>query len=116
GALAEIVGPLVKPALARQGGGGPGLGGGGRLGLLEAAAGYLGLTVDQLLGDLTSGKTLAREAEAKGKTVDGLKQAVTDAIKAKLDALVAAGRLTSAQEQQMLAGLPARLDALVNGN
>src|SRR6478609_8158764 len=78
--------------------GGPGLGPGfhhhGPFGGLDAAATYLGLTDAQLRTQLESGKSLADVAKAQGKTVDGLVQAMVDAAKKKLDAAVAAGRLT----------------------
>jgi hypothetical protein len=84
-------------------------------GELDAAASYLGLTVDELHTQLESGKTLAQVAKDRGKSVDGLIQALVDAATKRLDADVAAGRLTKAQEQQILAGLKDRITAFVNG-
>jgi hypothetical protein len=83
-------------------------------GVLGAAATYLHLTRDQLLSQLSSGKTLAQIAKAQGGTSAGLEAAITAAVKARLDKAVAAGRITSAQEQQMLSRLTARLNALIN--
>src|SRR5438270_8603189 len=60
----------------------------------DTAAAYLGITEAQLRQDLAAGKTLAQVAGARGKSVDGLIQAMTDAVKGRLDAAVAAGRLT----------------------
>jgi hypothetical protein len=82
---------------------------------LEAAATYLGLTEDQLRTELQSGKTLAQIATAHGKTADGLVNALLDAAKKKLDAAVAAGRLTRADADSMLSGLEERITDLVNG-
>ncbi len=82
---------------------------------LDAAATYLGLTEDQLRTQLSSGKSLADVAKAQGKSVDGLKQAIISAVQAKLDQAVTDGRLTSAERDQMLADLKARIDDLVNG-
>ncbi len=82
---------------------------------LDAAASYLGLTEDQLHTQLESGKTLAQVAKAHGKSVDGLEAAMVKDATTKLDAAVKAGRLTSAQEQQILTDLKRHVDDLVNG-
>jgi hypothetical protein len=81
---------------------------------LGAAADYLGLTESELRTQLNSGKTLAEIAKAKDKSVDGLKAAMKADTKKKLDAAVAAGRLTKADEQRILSDLDQRLDDLVN--
>ena len=98
--------------------GGPrGMGGMHRFGGDEvtAAATYLGLTEAQLRTQLQSGKTLSDVAKAQGKTVDGLVQAMVDAEKAELDKAVQSGRLTAAQEQQIVAQLKQRVTDMVNG-
>jgi hypothetical protein len=51
----------------------------------QAAAKYLGLSDAQLRQQLQSGKSLAQVAKDKGKSVDGLKAAIKDAIVSKLD-------------------------------
>jgi ribosomal protein S20 len=83
-------------------------------GVLRAAADYLGLTPEELIGDLRSGKSLADVASAQGKTVDGLKQAIVAAARSKLDEAVKSGRLSADQESQLLARLQSRLDDLVD--
>jgi uncharacterized coiled-coil protein SlyX len=80
----------------------------------KAVAKYLGLTEAQLLKQLGSGKTLAQIAKAQGKTTSGLEQAITDAVKTRLDKAVANKRITAAQEQEMLKALSARMNDLVN--
>ncbi|MBV9607644.1 MAG: hypothetical protein JO027_21185 [Solirubrobacterales bacterium] len=85
--------------------GGPFAGGGE----LQAAASYLGLTVPQLFQELSSGKSLAQIATSKGKSPGGLEQAMTSAVKARLDKLVADKYLTAAQEKTVLSRLSARL-------
>lgn len=81
---------------------------------LEAAATYLGLTRDQLRTELESGKSLAQIATAEGKSVDGLKQALIADAKARLDQAVKDGKITAAQETQMLSDLSSHIDDLVN--
>jgi hypothetical protein len=119
----------LGPGLARPGGpggprgpwgpGGPGGPGvfGGHIGgpfELQAASSYLGLTIPQLLQQLSSGKSLAQIASSKGKTVSVLEQAMTSAIKARLDKLVANKMMTATQEKTLLSRLSARLSKVVN--
>jgi hypothetical protein len=87
---------------------------GARGGLLNAAGSYLGLTNAQLATELRSGKSLAEVATAKNKSVDGLKQALLAALKQKVDAAVAAGRLDAARAQKVLERAPAHIERLVN--
>jgi hypothetical protein len=87
--------------------------GGGPFG--EAAAAYLGLTPAELRAQIESGKTLAQVAADQGKSVDGLESAILAGAKARLDDAVAAGKITAAQEQQMLDRLAAHIDDLING-
>jgi uncharacterized protein YidB (DUF937 family) len=84
-------------------------------GSLDAAAGYLGMSEPDLRSALASGKTLAQVAQDKGKSVDGLVSALVDSAKQKLDAAVAAGRLTQAQEDSLVADLKQRIADFVNG-
>jgi hypothetical protein len=80
----------------------------------DAAATYLGISASDLRTQLAAGKTLAAIAVANGKTSEGLKSALATAAKQDLDAAVTAGRLTQAQEDNVLAALPARLDQEIN--
>jgi hypothetical protein len=98
-------------------GGRPGFGfaGPALMGGIKDVATYLGLKPADLLTQLRSGKSLADIATAQGKTVDGLKTAITGAATKQLDAAVTAGRLSKDQETKLLAGLASRLDDLVNG-
>jgi ribosomal protein S20 len=81
---------------------------------LAAAAQYLGLTDAQLLSDLSSGKSLAQVAKARGKSVAGLEQTMVAAIRSRLDQAVSAGQITKAQEQKVLSRLAARINRRVN--
>ena len=89
---------------------GPGMIGGN----LEAAASYLGLTNAQLLSNLSSGKSLAQIAKEQKKSVSGLEDAMLAAAKSKLANAVSSGRLTAAEEKQLLSDLQARIAAQVN--
>lgn len=93
--------PLPKPrggprgfAFGRRGQGPPlGLQGPRKFrGPLAPAATYLGLTPQELKAQLREGKSLADVARARGKSVEGLKQAIlsslTDSLDAYVDALV----------------------------
>jgi len=105
------------PLFALGGGpGGPGHHGGRDGGPIsfDAAATYLGISASDLRAQLAAGKSLAAIAVANGKSADGLKAALTTAATKDLDAAVTAGRLTQAQEDKILASLPARLDEEIN--
>ena len=92
---------------------GPGRGPGDEL---DAAATYLGLTPTQLRSDLQSGQTLAQVASTtSGKSTAGLIAALMASEKTELDAAVTAGKLTSAQEQTLVAGLQQRFTDFVSG-
>ena len=93
---------------------GPGVPAGARVGLLQTAADYLGLSVSDLQTDLKAGKSLADEAKAKGKTADGLVQALLAPLKTDLDKRVTAGDLTAAQESAILSRETTHLTDLVN--
>jgi len=97
-------------AVAGGGAGGHGPGPGAS----TAVATYLGLTPAELRAQLQAGKSLAQIARAQGKSVTGLEDAIYDEAKEHLDADVAAGRITAAQEQARLAELKSHLDGIVN--
>jgi hypothetical protein len=82
---------------------------------LEAAASYLGVTDAQLQASLRSGKSLAEIATADGKSVDDLVAAMVADAKKHLAADVAAGRLSKAQQQDILSTLEQHITDLVNG-
>jgi hypothetical protein len=85
------------------------------MGDLSAAASYLGLTRSQLMSKLQSGKTLAQVAKDEGKSVDGLIASLKRDLQQKLDKAVSDGRLSKAQEQQILSDATQRLQDFVNG-
>ena len=57
-------------------------------GPFETAAGYIGLSVDELTKELQAGKSLAAVATEHGKSVDGLKQALVAAETAHVEKAV----------------------------
>jgi hypothetical protein len=79
----------------------------------DAAASYLGLTAAQLHDQLESGNSLADIAADKHKSVDGLKKAIEDSARKRLDAAVKDKKITQAQEDRILSGLSSRIDMLV---
>ena len=82
---------------------------------LQAAASYLGLTVEQLHNRLENGKTLAQVAKEQGKSVEGLVQALLTEKTKALDDAVKTGKLTKADREDLVAGLKERITDLVNG-
>lgn len=92
---------------------GPGLGPLGRG--LDAAADYLGLSPAQLRKRLAGGDSLADVAQAQGKSVDGLEQALVDAAKAELDKAVDAGKLTADQRDALVRDLERHVRDMVQG-
>jgi hypothetical protein len=82
---------------------------------LEAAAEFLGLTEAELRTALEDGQTLAEVAEAEGKSVAGLVDAMLAAATEELEQAVEDGRLTEAQKNEILATLEERITDKVNG-
>lgn len=80
----------------------------------EGAADYLGLDEDELLRRLSNGRTLREIATAEGRSVDGLKSALLDAARERLDEAVEDGPLTEADRDRMLDGLEERIDDVVD--
>jgi opacity protein-like surface antigen len=84
-------------------------------GELDVAASYLGVTEASLRESLMNGKTLAQVAKDRNKSASGLVEAIVAEEKKELAAAVTAGRLTDAQRDSIEQGLPARVEAMVNG-
>ena len=99
-------------------GGGGGFGGGFRGGLgggISAAASYLGVTAQELVTEITSGKTLAQVAKDNGKSASGLVSAMVNVEKQQLDAAVSAGQFSKQQEDLIVSSLTQRYTTMVNG-
>jgi hypothetical protein len=75
----------------------------GTHGVLAVAVSYLGLSKATIVTDLKNGQSLADIANAtSGKSESGLVDAYSAALKAKLDAWVAAGKIDTAKENEIL--------------
>lgn len=135
GKLTQEQADAIKKARAQSGTvlGGPGVGhpgfgprGGGpgrpglRFGLdvkggaIDAAAGALGLSRDDLVGKLKAGKSIADVAKDQNKPLDDVKSAITAAVTKELDQRVTDKQLTADQRDRLLAGLKEHLDDLVS--
>jgi len=95
------------------GGRGFGMGRGGFAGgnaEMAAAAAKLGMTTQDLMTELRSGKTLADVAKEKNVTADELKAAIITAVTAQIDQAVKGGKLTQAQAEQLKSKLDSQID------
>jgi ribosomal protein S20 len=111
--LAPQIDRLVEQGLPVPKPFGFGFGGGE---VFEAAADYLGLTEAQLRDELSDGDSLADVAGDRGKSVEGLKTAMRNALKADLDEAVEKGALTREHADEMLEELSDILDDAVDGD
>jgi hypothetical protein len=82
--------------------------------VLGAAADYLGMTNAQLREAMAGGKSLSEIAKDKGKSVDGLKEAVKKPIKANVDKAVKDGVLTKEQGDELYGALSNGVDAFID--
>jgi lambda repressor-like predicted transcriptional regulator len=89
----------------------PGLPGG--VDLPERAADYLGMDAADVRGAMRDGKSLAELAKDNGKSVEGLKNALRDAIREDADKAVEDGLLTKDQADHLVEKLSAAVDELV---
>ena len=85
-----------------------------KAGLMDAAAAYVGLTRRELGAELRKGQSLAQVTVARGKTVEGLKQALVAAYTARVNSAVAAGTIDARQARRLLARAPAKVERMVN--
>jgi hypothetical protein len=111
-AAAASAGPSFGPGTCHVGGMN-GMGGmwSGQQPVMNAAAGYLGLSLAQLHTQLHSGKSLADIAQAQGKPVAGLKDAILKAMTSRINASTA---LTAPQKAAMISQVKSHLDTMIN--
>jgi polyhydroxyalkanoate synthesis regulator phasin len=82
--------------------------------LLDAAIDYLGVTRADLLDAFRDGKSLADVANDKGKSVEGLVEALRDAIREDADQAVEDGVLTKTQADRLVQKFSRSVDELVD--
>lgn len=86
----------------------------GEFGVLRVTATYLGMSPWALKHEL-AGSSLANIANATpGKSASGLVDALAAALKTRLDAWVAAGKLSSTREATILTNATTKITAIVN--
>ena len=107
-----------RPGRGQRGQQGPGQGQGqrgpGMPGPGQAIADLLGMTPQEIRTEFQAGKSLAQIAEAKGVSRDALKAKILETQKARLDAAVAAGRMTAEQAQQVATRQAANVDRMLD--
>jgi lambda repressor-like predicted transcriptional regulator len=103
------IGPLGSPGKGFFPGGFPGFD------FLETAADYLGMNSADVREALGDGKSLADLAKGKGKSVDGLEQALRAAIRKDAEEAVDDGALTKQQADRIADKLGSAVDDLVEG-
>ena len=121
----ELLGPLVEDgtiteaqaeAVAEALADGFGHRRGGRHGFgLEAAAEFLGISVDDVRTALEAGSTLADVAADNGSSAAALVDELVADAEERLDEAVADGRLDEAEKAERLDGITERITAMVNG-
>jgi hypothetical protein len=83
---------------------------------LDKAADYLGMDEADVRTALRDGRSLADLARDKGKSVDGLKRALRDAIREDADKAVEDGALTREQADRFVEEFGSAVDKLVDDN
>ena len=83
---------------------------------LDTADALLGVDEAAIRERLRDGDTLAEVAKEKGKSVDALVSAIVAATTKRIDEAVAAGRITKAQRDEIVAGIKKRTIEIVNGD
>lgn len=83
------------------------------IGLAEFAK-ALGISQQELMSQLQTGKSIADVAKAQNKDINQVKQTVLSDLKAQLDAAVSSGKLTQAQADSIYNRASSGIDALVN--
>jgi hypothetical protein len=82
---------------------------------LDAAAEAIGIESEELRAAIRDGSTIAEVAEANDVEVQAVIDALVADAEAKLDEAVADGRISEDEAAERKAGLPERIEALVNG-
>jgi hypothetical protein len=107
-AQAEAVAEVLAEGLERRRGGRHGFG-------LEAAAEFLGISVDDIRTALESGSTLADVAAGNGSSADELIGGLVSDAEERLDEAIAEGRFDEFEKADRIAEITERVTAMVNG-
>ena len=82
--------------------------------IIKSSADAIGISVGDLRNELKDGKSIADVASEHNVSLDTVKAKITSDAKAKLDKLVANGKITQAREDQALQRLANNLDTILN--
>jgi hypothetical protein len=85
-----------------------------RRGIINSAATALNMTAGDLVDELKGGSSIADVAGERGVSLDDVKAQITTDAQAKLDDLLAMGRITQARADTALAKLTDHLDEILN--
>jgi polyhydroxyalkanoate synthesis regulator phasin len=85
-----------------------------KVGLAEAAAEVLGLSVEDVRTAIAGGQTLAEIASANGMDTEDFKSALLENVKGSLDEKVSAGDITRDQADRLYERLSENIDDIVN--
>jgi hypothetical protein len=112
----QMIAGTPGPGYGMRGGMGPGQGMRGRMGgpqqsLVAVAADKLGLTQAELVAQLQGGKTIAQVAAERNVALNTIVDAFVATREARMAQAVAAGRMTQAQADAMLATVRANVTA-----
>jgi hypothetical protein len=91
-----------------------GCGPGGKHLIKEAAAQVLGISEEDLIAGLRDGQSLAQVAEAQGMSVNDFRAALLANVTANLQEQLNAGEITQEQFDEIVAGLNANIDEIIN--
>ncbi|MBI5289436.1 MAG: hypothetical protein HY873_10750 [Chloroflexi bacterium] len=82
--------------------------------IVQSSATALNMTVEELRAELQAGNSIADVANEQGVSLDTVKAQITSDAEAKLDELVANGKLTQEKADEALAKLTENLDDILN--
>ena len=88
---------------------------GGRLNIIETAAGELGMTAEELKAELETGKSILDVAAEKGVDAATLTASVTAAARADVATKLAAGEITQEQADAKLADIDEHIADILSG-
>jgi hypothetical protein len=83
--------------------------------MLEAASQTLEMPKDELVQELKDGNSLAEVAEAQGMSVGTFTEALLSQVRVQLDELVAEGKLTQEQADNIFQRTEENIDRIVSG-